>query len=154
MPVIESLVVYDSVLFERGHMIRRWAEGVERAFTMHAIAEAPVNKRAQKSRKSPYPVGALKASIHGDVDKVGPKILQTTISADVPYASYVVNGTEDGIRPKSKPYMTLPKNGFRRQRHKVVSGQAPNNFLMRAASATARTHPSLRGFGDQVFKQW
>lgn len=170
------LVVYDSVLFDVGHNVRRWADAVERRFTANAIAFAPVNKRLNKSDwYKEFPVGSLKASITGDVDRIGPKHLQTTISVNVPYAIYVIEGTS-AIVPTTSPRMKLPFNaGFtvlsprrafdannpaehsdfgKATYHRVVSGQSANNFLTRAADVTALRHPSLRGKGALVFEQF
>lgn len=165
---LTGVVVYDSVLFQRGHMIMRWAEAVEKRFTANAILEAPMNKRANKStwgNLAAYAApGALKANIRGEVYKVGPKHIQTVIGAHVPYALYVHDGT-DTIFPVNGNYLSLPFNaGHVSVRHierwghstpvKSVSGQAANPFLTRAHDATARRHPSLRGYSGAVFKQW
>lgn len=172
------LVVYDSVLFDIGHNVRRWADAVERRFTANAIAFAPINKRVNKSDwYKEFPVGSLKASISGSVTRVGPKHLQTDISVAVPYAIYVIEGT-DFIVPTSSPRLKLPFNtGFTvlsaRQAfdaandnpaehsdfgkptyHRVVRGQSANNFLTLAADVTALRHPSLRGKGALVFEQF
>lgn len=155
MGELVGLVVYDSVLFNRTGQVRRWADSVERRFTLNAIQEAPFNKRPNKGPTA-LPPGSLKASIHGSVTRVGPRHLQTDISADVPYALYVIEGTTGPITATSAPYMKLPSNpGYgTRTRLNVVSGQRANNFLGRAAAATALRHPSLRGFEAQVFEQF
>lgn len=155
MASVDNIVVYDSVLYGIGHNVRRWANGIERQFTANAILLAPLNKRANKGPKAP-PVGSLKASIHGDVSRVGPKHLQTNIYVDVDYALFVLEGTTGPITADSSPYMKLPRNaGYgRRTRHFVVSGQRANDFLTRAGAATAMTHPSLRGFESMIFEQF
>lgn len=147
------LVVYDSILFERGHMVARWAFGVEATFTRNAIAHAPVNKRQNKSPGEP-PVGSLKASITGEADKVAPKHWQILVEVGVHYAQYVIEGT-DFIYPNSAPWLKLPRNAGRggRTRFNVVPGQKANNFLLQAARETAHTHPSLRGFEASLFEQ-
>lgn len=154
---ITSMVVYDSKLFERGHMIRRWAEGVERSFTRFAIEEAPINKRANKGPGA-LPVGSLKAGIHGGVERIGPAFLQTIISSSAPYSLYVLRGTKGPITSRGAPgFLRLPRNpafGGRRTRFYAVSGQSANDFLGRAAVRTAARHPSLRGFESQVFGQF
>jgi hypothetical protein len=166
MGVLVGLVVYDSVLFNTGHNVRRWANAVERRYTANAILFAPVNKRINKSDWYPdHPVGSLKANISGSVTRVGPKFLQTDITVDVPYAIFVIQGTGD-IFPQSGKYLRLPFNpGFStrtgadawsgtRSLHTSVSGQAPNDFLSEAHDATAMRHPSIGRASDQVFKQF
>lgn len=161
--VITDLVIYDSVLFEVGHHVRRWADSVERNYVRFAVTEAPVNKRPNKSHLTELPVGALKASITGDVDRIGPKHIQVIVSVNVPYARYVLEGTMGPITPNSAKKLRLPWNpGFSpagrtpgsESRFTWVPGQAPNNFLRRAHTSTARKHPSLRGLEDQLFEQW
>lgn len=150
-----DLVIYDSVLFNRTGQVRRWADRVEKKFTYNAWAEAPdgfETGRENKSRQNAmFPAGSLKESIEGEVTRVAPKHLVTTISVNVPYALYVLKGTGD-IFPVTAEYLYLPPNPGHgtRTRHQWVSGQEANNFLSRAATQTARTHPSLRGFGDVV----
>lgn len=154
---ISKLVLYDSVLFQRTgspSSIWTWAERLEARFTMYAREEAPLNKREAKSTwrgLGAYPVGSLKFSLRGDVDEIGPKQLRTTISANVPYALYVLRGTGPFIWPDSGDYMTLPPNlGYHNRRAAVVSGQSANNFLARAARRTAARHPSIRGFDHVI----
>lgn len=161
MAELIGLVVYDSVLYGRGRMVRRWADGVERQFTMNAQMLAPVNKRGNKGRNA-LPVGALAASISGSVERVGPKHLQTDISVAVPYATFVIKGTgspivangTSNISPKG--FMFVPSNpGYgTRTRQNTVSGQRANDFLSAAGRATSRTHPSLRGFESSMFEQF
>lgn len=153
---VVGLVIYDSVLFDIGHHVSRWAHGVSAAFTRNAIEEAPVNSRANKSGWYPgYPVGSLKASISGDVERIGPKHMQIIINVDVPYARYVIEGTGPFIFPVVAKKMTLPANlGFSAKKLAVVKGQEANDFMGRAADRTAITHPSLRGFRNQVFEQF
>lgn len=139
------VVVYSSVLFNRGGDIRRWADRVEQQFTANAKAIAPVNKRANKGG-SPFPVGALKASITGNVARVGPHALNTEISVNVPYATYVLFGTSSPITSPFGHKMAVPDNPQGHGHKWSVSGQRAQPFLMEAAFMTARTHSSLRGF--------
>lgn len=138
-----GLTVYSSVLFNPGGTVRRWADRVERRFTENAIALAPINKRANKGF-SAFPVGSLKASIHGDVVRIAPKMLETTISVDVPYALYVLKGTST-IHAGGAGFLFVPKNpGFGVQtRHAFVSGQRANDFLGLAHLLTSMSHPSI-----------
>ena len=151
---LTKLVIYDSVLFNRTGQVRRWADGVERRFTMNAIEEAPSSLetgRLNKSRaNAAFPPGSMKLLIRGDVDRIAPKHLQTTVSVDVPYAMYVIRGT-GAIFPRGE-YLYVPSNpGFGTgTRQKWVRGQEPNNFLARAMDETARRHPSLRGFSPAL----
>lgn len=161
---ITVIVITDTKLFNRTGDIRRWADRVEAAFTAHAIAEAPLNRRQNKNRGAP-PVGTLKAGISGEVTRVGPRQLQTIIKSEAPYTLYVLKGTttifsKTGRIPKGEPGagqfvpigpeeggMSLPPNfGIKRIYRQRVRGQSANNFLGRAFDATARTHSSLRGY--------
>jgi len=166
-------VVTDTKLFNRTGDVGRWSMRVATKFEAHAVALAPVNKRGTKSRSTKYPVGlpaypvgSLKRSIEMSNTRVGPRQIVTEVSANTPYAIYVIKGTGT-IRSKSarvprgeegagqfrtleygQSGMYLPSNpgygkGGLRQ---TVSGQRANNFLGDAYDATARTHPSLRGF--------
>jgi hypothetical protein len=154
------MVIYDSVLFNRTGQVRRWAEAVERRFTMNARDAAPLNKRAVKTLGAP-PVGTLKAGISGNVTRIGPRHLQTDIVSSAPYSLYVIRGT--GTITSGSPdiedwrsWMYVPPNpGFGGvTRQQTVSGQAPNNFLGTAARLTAARHPSLRGFNAQTFRSF
>lgn len=139
---LEAVVIYDSILYGRGHMIRRWAESVQRNFVTNAKASAP--KRS----------GELAGGIHGWVDRVGPRHLQTTIFSEAPHSLYVLGGTTGPIFPDpaydsegEARYLRLsPGNGYGALYRHSVSGQSPNDFFATAAELTARTHSSLRGF--------
>lgn len=155
MAQITGLVIYDSVLFQRGRMINRWASTLARNFERNAQAAAPYNKRAHKSSGEPPP-GSLGRSIRGDADKVGPKIWQVIVSVNVHYAMYVIGGTGPLITSPSGGDMVLPLNPGRggRRRHAVVRGQAPNNFMVTAHRMTALQHSSIRGQEHLLFQQW
>ena len=156
---ITNIVVYDSVLFGRTGDVGRWARRVENRFTLHAWEEAPdgwdsgyINK---SRRNAMFPAGSLKESVMGDVRRVGVRHFVTTISVNVPYAMFVIGGTNDifpteNSRARFKdgsPALYLPpNNGHTRTRHRWVSGQESNNFLQKAGARTARTHRSLQGF--------
>lgn len=145
-----AVVIYDSVLFNRTGQVRRWADGVERGFTRNAILHAPARS------------GALRAGIHGYTERVGPKQIQAIIESTADHTWYVLQGTTGPIVssrlwgdwligdpiPRKAPAMgpLPPYGGHRGGYRKVVSGQEANNFFDAAAEATARTHPSLRGF--------
>lgn len=163
---LTALVIYDSVLFNRGGQIRRWADRVERRFTTNAQQEAPIRS------------GELRAGIFGTVNRIGPKHLDTRIYSTAPHTMYVLKGTTGPIMSRrmwgfrSRTGLDLPRGGrtagglpemgfLRREGYLLrvragngypqrfaisVSGQEANNFFGRAATATARRHPSLRGF--------
>jgi hypothetical protein len=159
-------VVTDTKLFNRTGDVGRWAEAVNVAYVSHARRHAPVDKRQNKSRaNSMYPVGALAASIFGEVTRVGPRHLQTLIYVDVPYALYVIKGTSTifakaarapagspgGIGGQFVPLegrgMYIPANfGLKSRYAQRVRGQRANPFLDLAFDATARRHSSLRGY--------
>lgn len=154
---IVGLVIYDSRLFNRGSHVARWAYSVAARFETAARLHAPVNKRPNKSPwYASYPVGALAESISTNAERIGPKHWQIAAYVDVPYAEFVISGTQGPITATSADYMTLPRNPSYPQgrRRFTVSGQAPNNFLSQAAATTARAHPSLRGLEDMLFQQW
>lgn len=172
-----GLVIYDSVLFGVGHNVRRWAEAVERGFTLNARMLAPAR------------TGELKAGIHGEVRRVGPKHLETIIYSDAPHSLYVLKGTTGPImsnrmwRFRNNPkYANVPfgiprggrigpegrhvdmnwmhahgyalklrpGNGFPGMFKLQVRGQEANDFFARAAEVTARTHSSLRGYSPTL----
>lgn len=140
---LEAVVIYDSILFERGHMIRRWAEAVERNFTSNAKKAAPMRS------------GELIAGIYGSVSRTGVKHLETTIWSTAPHSLFVLKGTHGPItstratdargRPPGKMRLA-PGNGYGVLFRESVSGQDANNFFAVAAWRTASRHPSLRGF--------
>jgi hypothetical protein len=111
------------------------------------------------NKTGPFPVGSLKRNIYFEVTRVGPRQLVTTISVMVPYAMYVLKGTntiiargEGGRFASAEEGMYIPANpgwgkALMRQR---VRGQKANPFLDRAYARTARSHPSLRGFNFTV----
>lgn len=146
---LTKLVLWDSILFARGHTVSRWAVGLGRTVAAAAIAEAPINKRAHKSFGEP-PVGSLKAGVHGSAFRAGPKRIQMDISSDAHYSLAVLKGTGP-IYPHG-PVLKLPINAGhgRRTRFYTVSGQSANNFLGRAVGIAAARHSSLRGFEHRV----
>lgn len=169
---LSGLVIYDSVLFQVGHHVSRWANSVERGFVMNAREAAPMRS------------GELRAGIHGESFRSGPKHWEVHIHSDAEHTMYVLRGTTGpimstrmwGFRTRtglmfprggsvgrgSERNMGLPNipflkergyllnvragNGFPQRYMVKVRGQRPNNFFAPAADATARRHPSLRGF--------
>lgn len=162
-----TLVLYDSILFQRGHMVHRWAESLQRNYARNAKTTAPVGTRINKSDWYPdygYP-GALADSISGEAEKVGPKHWQVLINIEAPYAMYVIRGTDE-IFPTSSKRLRLPYNaGHTNERrgsdlgrhslHPSVSGQdAQSEWLVTAHDMTAVRHPSIRGGRNMLFDQW
>lgn len=159
MAELTALVIYDSRLYDRPGQVRRWAERVERRFTINAIQAAPMRS------------GDLRAGIYGNVDRIGPNRLETVIASTAEHTMFVLKGTtgpimsdflwaQGGIEgaiaatPEGEPirgWMTLaPGNGFGQTFELEVSGQQPQNFFAEAARATARRHSSLRGFSPET----
>lgn len=157
--MVDALVIYDSRLYGRTGQVRRWAERVERRFTFNAIQAAPERS------------GDLRAGIFGNVDRIGPNRLETTIASTADHTMYVLKGTTGPIMsdelwaqggidgaiaalPEGEPirgWMRLrPGNGFGVMFRLEVSGQRPQNFFAEAAAATARRHSSLRGFSPET----
>lgn len=166
---IVGIVVTDTKLFNRTGAVGVWAEKINVAFVAHAIEEAPIGTdtgRVNKSRANAHePVGSLKAGISGDVNRVGPRQIETLVSSSASYSLYVIKGTgtifsklarvpagEEGagqfaaLGPGQGMYLPAnPIPGGSAKMRQRVSGQAANNFLARAFDATARTHRSLKG---------
>lgn len=156
---LTGMVIVDSVLYDRGHMIRRWADGIAGTYERHVIDEAPLNKRSNTGHGSP---GGLKAGLSTHVERVGPRQLVTAVVSLASYTRYVAGGT--GPLIIGTPVMRLPLNpgfgGTPSARdtarggtlHRVVRGQARNQFFERAFARTAATHPSLRPALGSAFK--
>jgi hypothetical protein len=157
---VTNVVVNDTKLFGPKGDVRRWADKVAVKFTVNAKDEAPTGAATGRVNKTgPFPVGSLKRNIYFEVTRVGPRQLVTTISVMVPYAMYVLKGTntiiargEGGRFASAEEGMYIPANpgwgkALMRQR---VRGQKANPFLDRAYARTARSHPSLRGFNFTV----
>lgn len=170
---ITTIVITDTKLFNRTGQVGLWAARVEAKFTANAKTEAPHGGEKGRWNKSNWskanlgvgPAGSLRRSISGEVVRIGPRHLQTTVSVDVPYALAVIRGTgtifSKGARvPRGEEGagqfreigfgrgMYLPANpGWGKARFRQrVRGQSANNFLGRAFDRTAITHPSLRGY--------
>lgn len=144
-----SVVIYDSRIFEPGSHVSRWANAVERGFVRHARNEAP-------SRS-----GELIAGIHGESFRSGVKHWEVHIHSEAEHTMYVLRGTYGPIMSSRPPYvdskgrLVQPKMELRDGAgeffdppfyRRKVDGQRANDFMGRAADATARTHSSLRGF--------
>lgn len=153
---ITGIVVTDTKLFNRTGDIGRWAERVNLAMVANTKREAPHGATSGRIHKtSGLPAGYLRANIFGDVQRVGPRQLQTTISSLAPYSLYVLKGTGPiyvrdarGRFGTAEGGMWLPGNpGWGKGRWRQhVRGQQSNNFFERGFDRTARTHSSLRGY--------
>lgn len=145
---VEAVVIYDSVMYDVGRNVRRWAERVNRRFTAAAIAEAPINQRAEKTAWNAHePIGSLKAGISGEVTRLGPRHLQTIIKSEASYSLYVLKGTGSPIVPATAGMLRLPPLGPFPQQASSVRGQNANPFFDRAHAITGRRHSSLRPGG-------
>lgn len=160
--------VEDEKLFIPGGMVPRWVGRVMRHVVTMSRAQAPTGAdtgRVKKSRANArYPVGSLKRSISGSYTQTSLRTFNTEISASVPYAAYVHEGTGTAFAksariPKGQPGagqfapvgfetgtgMYIPANpGWGRA--KMVqrrSGQTANPFLLRGKQAAAARHPSI-----------
>lgn len=146
---ISSIVIYDSRIFAPGDHVDRWAGSVERGFVARAKEQAPMRS------------GELVGGIHGESFRAGTKHWEVHIHSEAPHTMYVIRGTYGPIRSTrasykdSKGRTIMPKMELRDGVGEffeppfyrlTVAGQRSNNFLARAAEATARRHSSLRGF--------
>lgn len=149
---ITVIRTYDEVLYNKGHLVDRWAESVAASVTRGVMSAAPVNKRKNKSKsrktsRPSGPPGFLKANIDTDKTRAGTRqfVLNTTSRAG--YTMHVIRGTLGGNRREGdKPYR-LPLNSGYGGRTKILKfkGQAPNNFMIRGLDRAAISHPCLRG---------
>lgn len=157
-------------LFDEWGPVGRWTGRVTRVIKASVVAEAPVNKRMHKSGwNNLYPRGALKASIRGASHRTGSHGRNIVISANVPYAKFVHDGTNGPILPKHGKYLVLPEtaipmhvtakritqNGKRwryeridygsvgRRLRKQVKGQDANPFIVRGYNFAAPLFPPL-----------
>lgn len=154
-----KVVVFDERLYHAHGEVYDWCHKITTAFTAFAVHYAPVRS------------GRLVAGIHGHVRQIGPRQVQGTIESTAPHTFYVLRGTKgpimtdqafanpggatkvvhgpDGFeRTVRVPgyWMPIPAWGGYRKRYAVsVSGQRPNNFLLKAWRATARNHKAIRG---------
>lgn len=162
--VMGPVVVFDEKMYVRPFgTVVRWMDRVVLAFEVNAKKYAPEQ------------TGNLRAGIHGNTTKVGPKQLEGTIESTAPYSLYVLRGTRGPImsnrawglthgdpdrfhmlwRENKKTGRRVARRGMMLRFHSTetgqliitaaVSGQSANNFLLEAWAATARTHSSLRG---------
>lgn len=166
--VVSVLYTETTVLFEEGHTVRRWFEGVGREFERNAKTLAPVNKYPKAPGRRPP--GHLRDSIEVSTVRVGPEQLTNTLTIRAGHAKYVIRGTtqvapitatgrrrrrrEGGGAPGDGSDMLaiwapqLPGAKATKRGYVVrasVNGQRRNAFLDRAARMTAANHSSIRG---------
>lgn len=160
---LEAVVIFDENLYRPGHLVDRWMNLLVTHFEGHAQDLAPVRS------------GQLKAGITGSARRVGEKQMEGLIASNAPHTMYVLGGTtgpiytdtawamgaeianaygenEEGRRVALKGHwLPVGNNPWPpiRYRHSV-SGQAANNFLVKAWRRTARNHKSLRGFVSEA----
>lgn len=151
---LRAIEIHDEVLFIPGGEISRWVYGVASELHFYTLAEAPLNKRPNKTSGEPPP-GHLISMLDSDVTQAG-KVFSINESSRAHYTRYVIEGTgtiiarDAGGRfasPGEGRGMYLPANpGYGRGRWRQrVRGQRANNFLGRAYDLTARKHPALKG---------
>lgn len=170
---LTALVVYDSRIFYHGSHVSRWANAVERRFVTNARQAAPVrsgelaaNIHGESFRSG---VRHWDVHIHSDAEHTMYVLRGTTgpIMSNRMWAFRSRTGLRfprGGRIPPSAAtrWNELPRMDFLRQNYYLlrvragkgfpetfrisVEGQEANNFFADAADATARRHPSLRGF--------
>lgn len=148
---VTTIVWYDHVLWSDTRMIGRWANSISNKLTYHTKAEAPFNKRHNKTSGAP---GDLIASINTRSSRTGMRARAFVLSM-AGYGVYVLRGTQGPITPRGR-FLALPDNVYvnsmyrpwtsqDRQLHLSVPGQAANNFLDRAWTRVGLEHSSIRG---------
>lgn len=147
-----KVVLYDEVLYLKGHDARNWFDRVSRALDKNVRESAPVNSGTKnpKSAKNPYggvPAGTLKARISTSATHLnGPRSMSFSVKSGAPYSTFVIKGVPAIIRPTTGPFLILPKNGHKGTRKRYVRGQTGYDFFLKGARKTAVTHSSLRGY--------
>lgn len=152
---ISHIEVDDLKLFGPTGDFGRWMQRIEYEAISEAVREAPHGAGSGRVNKTgPYPVGSLQASIECDYDRIAARIYELTLSANVPYAVYVHEGTGTIIKQvpgqgfaaaKAGQGMYLPANpgwGPARWRQRV-RGQNANPFLTRAMENVGLAHAAI-----------
>jgi hypothetical protein len=96
---IDRVVIFDEHLYRPTGLVGFWMDKVTTRFTAEAIRAAPKD------------TGELAAGISGDVDQIGPKLVQGVISSDAPYTMFVIRGT--GFPVKGHEGRIYTTKGFR-----------------------------------------
>ena len=79
--VLETVVIFDEVLFKPGGQVHRWMTLLTTHFQEHAVAAAPDRS------------GELRAGIRATARPAGFKQMEGTIASLAPYSLYVLRGT-------------------------------------------------------------
>lgn len=156
--VLIRTVTFTEKLYRGRGDVRVWLNRVTARFGREAKHYAPVRS------------GQLRAQISTTTRRSGRHSCEGTIASKAPYTMYVLRGTtgpimsdtawgsaldllrrEDGSYPPGT-FMPIPAHGpYAARTALVVSGQSPNNFLLRAWAATARDHRAIRGKAIPTF---
>jgi len=151
-----KVLVTDLKLFGPTGDFGRWMQRIDFELGEEAARQAPSGATSGRINKtSGYPVGSLIASVDCDHDRMSPRLYELVLSANVPYAAYVHEGTRDIYKQSSSggfaaaapgEGMYIPGNpgwGPARWRQKV-RGQSANPFLTRAMSNVGRGHSAIK----------
>lgn len=79
--VLETVVVFDELLYKPGGQVHRWMTLLCGHFESHAQHEAPTR------------TGELRAGIVSHAEPFGPRQMRGTIASEAPYSLYVLRGT-------------------------------------------------------------
>lgn len=96
---IDRVVIFDEHLYRPTGMVGKWMTKITTRFTAEAVKAAPKD------------TGYLAAGISGDVNQIGPKLVQGLISSDAPYTMFVIRGT--GFPVKGHEGRIYTTKGFR-----------------------------------------
>jgi hypothetical protein len=86
MPALETVVVFDEVLYKPGGQVNRWMTLLCHHFEGHAIHSAP------------YRTGDLRAGIHSHAEPVGVRQMLGTIASESEHTMYVLRGTGHPVK--------------------------------------------------------
>lgn len=154
--VVANIVVvnlYDEKLYNKGHLVERWASGLRKDISVATKAEAPVNKRRNKSGSAKTaqptgPPGFLKANIRVTKQRTGTREFTMNQSSRAGYSLYVIEGTAGGDRTGTRlRRYRLPLNSRYGRKKKIAKfrGIVPNDFLNAGLDTASIRHPCLRG---------
>lgn len=154
---VVSTNTYEEKLFLKGHLIRRWFDGVNAELHTAIVAEAPHSampggskRYPPRSNKNVGVPGDLRRGISVETHLVHSHLIEGNIVSDAPYTMYVISGTGPiyfrgeggqfggrGLDLPSQPWI-------KRLRLQRVSGQDANDFFLRGYEIVATHHSSLR----------
>jgi hypothetical protein len=149
---------YEERLFLKGHLIRRWFDGMKAELHAAIVAEAPhsalpggTKSYPPRTNKNDGTVpGHLRAGITVETHLVHSHLIEGTIRSDAYYTMYVLSGTgRIYFRGQGGQFggrgLDLPAQPWiKRKRLQSVSGQEPNDFFLRGYEIVATRHSSLR----------